>query len=130
MVNLPVEAVVCRAHGEVFRLTWPSGYALFSVKAFELAAGHEELVRATGGDAHRLDAAIAEFGPLCRLMTPDQRREAYLFASKSEGWGERAVCSACHKWKLGARGRFQTPVGLQEHHICIDCVSRVGCQGE
>lgn len=128
-INLPVQAVVCPVHGELFRLGWPAGYPLFAItaamKALETSA---ELAEMTGGDANRLDGVIAEFGPLCRLLTPELRRECYLAAAKSEHWGERAVCSACAKWKLGARGIYRTPLGDVEMHICIDCVSRKRCQ--
>lgn len=131
-IDLPVEAVVCRVHGEPFRLSWPAGYPIFTVHAAYLVLGEdgsEELKQVVGGDTSRLNAAIAEFGPLCRLLTEEQRRAAYIEASKSPNWGERGVCSGCRKWKLGARGLYQTPLGLQEHHVCIDCVSRAGCQG-
>jgi hypothetical protein len=128
-IDLPVQAVVCPAHGEVFRLGWPAGYPLFAVtaavKALETSA---EIAEATGGDASKLNTVIAEYGPLCRLLTPELRHECYLEAAKSENWGERGVCSACGKWRLGARGIFRTPVGDVERHVCIECVSRWECQ--
>lgn len=132
LIELPVEAVVCRVHGEVFRLGWPAGYPIFVVSAAHLVLGEdgpEELKTFVGSDASKLNGFIAEFGPLCRLLTPDQRRATYIEATKSGTWGDRAVCGWCRRWKLGASGNFNTPRGMERHHICIDCVADLECQG-
>jgi hypothetical protein len=129
-VDLPVEAVVCRAHGEVFRLKWPAGYLGFAFNAFKFATEtSQELHDAVDGDTTRLNAAVAEFGPLCRLLTPEQRLEAYREAHKmSADWAERAICANCKRWKLGMRGTFQVRDGVIERHVCFECVAAVPCQ--
>lgn len=133
-IDLPVEAVVCRVHGELFRLTWPAGYPIFSVHAAHTVLneppGLDILHAHAGEDAARLNAVIAEFGPLCRMMSADQRLAAYNAAAASPNWGERAVCEACGKWKLGARGLYAPRGGgeAEEHFVCIECAARKTCE--
>lgn len=129
-IDLPVQAVCCAVHGEVFRQKWPSGYLGFAItvmqKALETSA---ELHEATGGRAERLNAVIAEFGPLCRLVDADDRLAAYMAGAEiSKDWAQRGICAACRKWKLGALGTFRTPVGLIDRHVCFECVSGQACQ--
>jgi hypothetical protein len=132
MVELPVEAVVCRMHGEPFRANWPAGYPIAVVRLFQAATeSSTELHEATGGDAHRLNAVIAEFGPLCRLVSAEQRLEIYRDAARTPGtaFGANGLCAACGKWKLGSPFGGKQPRGpVVTAHICFECVARRPCQ--
>jgi hypothetical protein len=131
-VELPPGAVCCPVHLEPFRAKWPAGYPIAVVRLFEAAtATSTELQEAAGGDAHRLNAAIAEFGPLCRLVTAEQRLAIYKDAARTPGteFGENGMCSACGKWKLGAPFSGTRPRGpVVTAHICFECVSRRPCR--
>jgi hypothetical protein len=131
MVELPVEAVVCPVHGEPFRAKWPSGYPIAVVRLFTAAtATSEELQEAAGGDAHRLNAVIAEFGPLCRLVTAKQRFDIYSDAARTRGteFGQHGVCAACRKWGLGSPFTARQPGGgTLTRHVCFRCVAGRPC---
>lgn len=132
-IDLPVQAVCCRVHGEVFRLKWPSGYLGFAItvaqKAIETS---DELHEATGGDSQKLNAVVAEFGPLCRLVTPEIRREAYEVGadvSRASGWAVKALCASCGRFRVGAAGLYTIARSVTvERHVCFDCVAALECQ--
>lgn len=129
MVELPVQAVVCPVHGEPFRAQWPLGYPGFSIEIFKAAAATDELFEAAGGDAHRLNAAIAEFGPCCRLVTAEDRLRAYKAAcDMSPSFKQHGICVICRKWKPGTAYSATQPAGaVLTRHVCFECVARREC---
>lgn len=134
-INLPtVGAVMCSMHGELFRLSWPTGYLTFAMRSVTIVLneppGLDVLHEHAGDDASRIDGVLAEFGPLCRLMTSEQRLQAYKDASAVPGWSERGVCAFCSRWKLGARALWRQAGmdGALERHACFECVARLPCQ--
>lgn len=129
-INIKPETVACPVHGECFRLNWPAGYLGYSLRAFTLATTNRELWDAAQGDADRLDAAIAEFGPLCRLLTPEQRREAYAQGDKiSEGWASHWICARHGSRGRGTWGLWSPPHGGEpvRHFLCFDCLADLPC---
>lgn len=130
-IVLPVEAVCCRAHGEPFRTDWPKGYLGFCLELATTAIEtSDELKRATGGDVNKLNAVIAEFGPLCRLVDRKQRMAAYERGAEiSKGWAQHGICQACSKFKKGRRGKFRARGGiLLERLVCFECYAKAECQ--
>lgn len=130
-IELPVRAVACGRHGEVFRLKWPAGWLLFSLTlTTAVLETSDVLAKVAGGDAHRLNAAIAEHGPLCALATPAQRLAAYRAALESPEWGDRGICMACRRWKQGERGHYIDRPGQPPivRLVCLECVAGAGCE--
>jgi hypothetical protein len=139
-IQLPFEAVACPAHGEVFRDRWPSGYLGFAIKMAEFAlASSDELHKAAGGDASRLNAVVAEFGPLCRLVTAEQRLEAYRFGARvandgtgtvgEESWTQSGRCVACRQQRDDLRPATYVFGGRRATvRVCLRCVAHAPCQ--
>jgi hypothetical protein len=131
MIELPVQAVVCPIHGEPFRAAWPAGYATAVMTLVRHALeSSQELHEATGGDAHRLNAVIAEYGPLCRLVSAEQRLEAYTASARASAeFGQHGVCAGCRKWTLGGpyMGSIRGAGGVLTRHVCFECVANAGC---
>lgn len=129
-IDLSVAACVCRVHGEPFRKNWPSGYLMFSLHAVTTAIEHnEEVAEYAGRDAHKLNGVLAEWGPLCRLLTVEQRREGYRQACESKEFGVKNLCAACRKWAVGQDCTWQMPeVGVRQVHICFDCLAAQECK--
>jgi hypothetical protein len=126
-VDLPVQAVCCAVHGEPFRHQWPAGYPTFAVTILKAALAAHELIDAAGGDTARLNAAIAEFGPLCRLVDAEARLEAYQAAAKSaSGWRSHGICAMCRKWKPGTPFSGRVRGGVITRHV-FECVAHREC---
>lgn len=73
----------CERHLEPFRARWPEGAMVAMLDLFDRATRHEAILTVTAGDASRLEAAFAEFGPLCCLLGDDEMAEVYAKAGVS-----------------------------------------------
>jgi hypothetical protein len=129
-IDIKPQTVFCPVHGCAFARKWPAGFLGFSIKAFTLATENNELWKAADGDADRLNAAIAEFGPLCRLLTPEQRLEAYQHGAEiSVDWPGKWVCEnpSHRKSAAGVWTDWRTPHGMVRRFICFECLAAMPC---
>jgi hypothetical protein len=118
-VNLDPQHVFCRRHGEPLRATWPAGYLPFALKLFEAFVQDERTFGYARGDTDRLNAAIAEMGPLCCFVSEEALREAY----EASGIAKVGQCARCREWKRGAAYSAFVNDELQHFkHVCFDCV--------
>ena len=122
----PFKHVFCPMHGEPLRTTWPQGYPIFSVKAFQLLAGNPKVV----DDCRRLhglaeDAPIDnvkmlepvfELKQMCCRLTKDQLMAMYVETRV----GVNRRCRVCGKKRLGAPFRAANLGELG--HVCFGCV--------
>lgn len=66
-VNLTFERVLCPRHGEPYRVTWPSGYPVFSLLAFEEILKLPSVQQGCAGDVKAIESLLDETPICCRL---------------------------------------------------------------
>jgi hypothetical protein len=79
-IELRWERDWCERHLEPFRPQWPKGAARAALHLFDLACRNDKILTVTAGDPMRLEAAFAEFGPLCCLVGEDEMADVYAAA--------------------------------------------------
>jgi hypothetical protein len=61
----------CSAHLEPFRPRWPHGATIGAMMALSVFVHDKEVQTYCDGDSNKLEAALAEFGPMCcRIFQP------------------------------------------------------------
>jgi hypothetical protein len=120
-VNLEFNQVFCPWHGEPLRADWPRGYGQASVALFGVFAELDEVLEYTRADAHNLNEALAEFGPMCCAVGAEKMLSIY----KRIGIGDFGTCDSCGNLRKGTPYRMKEPGGVRSfEHVCFECVVR------
>lgn len=64
-ISIQPNTLWCPKHLEPFRKHWPHGYMPASMCLFNQVIDSEAALERTGGDATKINAYLAEFGPFC-----------------------------------------------------------------
>lgn len=120
-VNLEFGHVFCPEHGEPLRQDWPKGYGQASVALWGIFVELDEVAAYTRADAHNLEEAVIEFGPLCCAVSSEKLLSVY----KRIGIGSFATCDSCGNLRNGTPYRMKEPGGVRTFdHVCFECVVR------
>jgi len=138
-VDLGPEQVVCRRHGDPFRVKWPKGFPAFTHTAFAVVMMDEVFIRevkmlSPNNNIQEELAAVEQLlaqVPLCCRMAPPDLFQVYREVNLAERVWERAECGLCGRVGYGSSFRQLTPNGdgflpLTYHHICLRCVCFTG----
>lgn len=118
-VQLEHRDALCVWHGEPLREEWPKGYEIIVPTLFGFFAELPDIVDYTQGSAERLQAAVAEFGPMCCAVSAEKMLAAY----REARIGKVGICERCNVGRLGTA--FRTKQGKEVktwRHLCLDCV--------
>ena len=122
---LEFRRALCSVHGTPFRPTWPAGYPLFIVRAFQeitaIKSVWDEARKIAGlADGDNVPAKVLEkvldARPLCCRLPPDTLAKLY----EETKIGVLARCDVCHRKALG------TPIkatNVTYSHCCFTCVA-------
>lgn len=123
-VNLDHDRVVCDVHGEPFRRYWPTGYAIFVVRGFELLAAHEFFQREAKRSVEGINECLSRLPICCRLPRAELVALYLEVNGKTSQWPDDR-CHMCDEYAVG------TPVEckaggkqLTLPHVCFECIAK------
>lgn len=131
------QRVCCPGHGEHFRANWPTGFLVFSVKAFQKATENPKLWEACRAAAHlsAIDQIppttinlVTERKPLCYFLERGDILALLREAGTLDGgaWLRIARCDLCGiprfagPYSIDNVGKFETLM------VCLECACDAG----
>lgn len=109
----------CARHGEPFRPGWPQGVGFAIPTLVTAFADLPDIVTYAEGDAAKFQAAVAEFGPMCCMVSD----KTMLMVYKRSGIGKLGICERCAKGRQGTQYRVKDGEGVMlVEHLCFECV--------
>lgn len=120
-LDLAFGHVFCAEHGEPLRAAWPKGYVEASIALLGIFTALDDVIAYTRADAHNLQEAVAEFGPMCCAVGAEKLVSVY----KRIGIGSFDTCDSCGNLRKGTPYRIKEPGGVRTFdHVCFECVVR------
>ena len=118
-LEISLARAVCVVHGEVFRETWPKGYPVFVLAAFERVVGQEGFQAMSGGEVAKIHELLDQ-RPLCCRLSPETLLATYVEC----GVGVVSRCIGCRDNRMGTPYRLREPSGRLRRlsHVCFRCV--------
>lgn len=134
--QLPIEItpqrVCCPGHGEHFRANWPTGFMVFSVKAFRKITENPELweaCRKAAGLAaiHQIPPVtinlVTEHMPFCYFLERADILELLREAGTLEGaaWLKHQRCDSCGIPRLAGPYSIVLDDRVETKTVCLEC---------